>query len=123
MATTHIDPASEDLGPERERPFGPIAAVFLAAGIGSLVLGILTTLAEASEDLKSALEWSESVGPLMGKTLLSAAAFLVSWAILHVAFRDKEIEPRKVFVWTGVLVAAGILLTFPTFFQLFAPSD
>jgi hypothetical protein len=33
-----------------DKPFGPVAAVFLAAGIGALVLGILTTVAEASED-------------------------------------------------------------------------
>jgi len=34
----------------------------LAAGIGAVILGILTTLAEANEDVKSALEWSKSVG-------------------------------------------------------------
>lgn len=106
-----------------DKPFGPVAAVFLAAGIGSVVLGILTTLAEANEDIKSALEWSTSIGPLMGKTLLATAAFVVAWAVLAVAFRDRDPRPQTVFTWVGVLVAIGIVLTFPTFFQLFAPAE
>jgi Family of unknown function (DUF6069) len=109
--------------PGSDKPFGPVAAAFIAAGIGAVVLGILTTLAEASEDVASALEWSKSVGPLIGKTILSVVAFVVSWVILHVVLRDKELDPRKVFTWTAVLVAVGFLLTFPTFFQLFAPSE
>lgn len=105
------------------KPFGPVAAVFLAAGIGAVVLGILTTLAEASEDIKSALEWSTSVGPLMGKTILATGAFFASWLILAVALRGRDPNPRRVFVWAGVLVAVGLVLTFPTFFQAFAPSE
>lgn len=104
-----------------DRPFGPVAAAFLASGIGAVVLGILTTLAEASDGVASGLEWSKSVGNLMGKTILAVAAFAVSWVILHVVLRDKDLDPRKVFTWTAVLLAIGFLLTFPTFFQLFAP--
>jgi hypothetical protein len=108
---------------QADRPFGPVAAVFLAAGIGSLVLGILTTLAEASEGFASGLEWMKSVGPLSGKTILSVAAFALSWMILHIVLREKDLDPRKVFTWTAVLVAIGFVLTFPTFFQLFAPEE
>lgn len=106
-----------------DKPFGPVAAVFLAAGIGSVVLGVLTTLAEANESIKSWLEWSKSVGPLTGKTVLSAAVFFVAWPVLHVLMRDKDPEPRRVFVWVWILVGIGILLTFPTFFQAFAPEE
>ncbi len=122
---THMETGTEQIpGVEvADKPFGPVAAAFLAAGIGALVLGILTTLAEASEGVASALEWSSSVGPLMGKTILSVAAFAVSWVILHVGLRDKDPNPRAVFVWTAVLVAVGLVLTFPTFFQLFAPEE
>lgn len=116
-----------EMGPEAtptdDKPFGPVAAVFVAAGIGAVVLGIATTLAEASEDIKSALEWSKSVGPLMGKTIVSVIAFAVSWVILHTIWRDRNLDPRRVFAWTAVLVAVGVLLTFPTFFQLFAPEE
>jgi hypothetical protein len=106
-----------------DKPFGPVAAVFLAAGIGAVILGILTTLAEANEDVKSALEWSKSVGPLTGKTILSSAGFFVSWVILHVVLRRKDPRPKSVFVWTGILIAIGLVLTFPTLFQAFAPEE
>ncbi len=29
---------------------------------------------------------------------------------------------KAVFVWTAILVAMGLVLTFPTFFQAFAPA-
>ncbi|HEX9121776.1 MAG TPA: hypothetical protein VF984_00220 [Actinomycetota bacterium] len=116
-------PGSEPSSLGGDKPFGPVAAVFLAAGIGALVLGILTTLAEASDGIASALEWSKSVGPLMGKTILAAAAFVVAWAILQAVMRGKDPSPKMVFTWTAILLAAGFVLTFPTFFQLFAPAE
>jgi hypothetical protein len=106
-----------------DKPFGPVAAVFLAAGIGSLVLGILTTLAEANTSIKDALQWWDSVGPLSGKTILASAGFFISWAVLYAVLRAKDPSPRRVFLWTGILVAAGLVLTFPTFFQTFAPEE
>lgn len=106
-----------------DKPFGPVAAVFLSAGVGAVVLGILTTLSEASEGIKSALEWSKSVGSLSGKTIISSTVFFVMWGILHSTMKDKDLDPKKVFTWTAILVAIGIVLTFPTFFQLFAPEE
>jgi hypothetical protein len=109
--------------PAPDKPFGPVAAAFLAAGIGALVLGILTTLSEASDGVASALQWSDSVGPLSGKTILAVVAFLGSWLVLYALLKGRDLEPRKVFMWTGILVAVGLLLTFPTFFQAFAPNE
>jgi hypothetical protein len=108
---------------EADKPFGPVAAVFLAAGIGAVILGILTTLSEANESFASALEWSKSVGPLMGKTILSVAGFAISWLILYFVLRDKDPDPKRTFIWTGILIGVGLLLTFPTFFQVFAPEE
>lgn len=125
MATTDAGQSSmvEPFQTSVDKPFGPVAAVFLAAGIGSVVLGILTTLAEANESVKSWLEWSKSVGPLVGKTVLSAVAFFIAWPILHLLMRDKDPRPSRVFLWVWILVAIGLLLTFPTFFQAFAPEE
>ena len=106
-----------------DKPFGPVAAVFFAAGIGAVVLGVLTTLAEASASVKSALEWFSSVGSLSGKTILATGAFWLAWPILHAMLRDKDPEPRRLFIWVAVLVAVGLVLTFPTFFQVFAPEE
>jgi hypothetical protein len=113
-------PATADDLPDK--PFGPVAAVFVAAGFGSLVLGILTTWAEASESFAKKLDWHNPVGPLSGKTIVSAGSFLVAWAILTVLWRGKDPSPRTVYFVTGLMVVLGILGTFPTFFDLFAPS-
>lgn len=123
MEETHTMPEASGAGAAVEKPNGPVAAVFIAAGIGSLVLGTLTTLAEASEDLKSWLELSESVGSLSGKTIIATATFFVAWAILAALFRGRSMNVRTVFIWTALLVAIALVLTFPTFFELFAPAE
>jgi hypothetical protein len=61
-----------------DKPFGPVAAVFLAAGIGALVLGLLNVLATASASFAKALTYSTQVGPLSGKTVWAVIAFVVS---------------------------------------------
>ena len=122
MTQTTSGVEAERVGRLEDKPSGPVAAVFLAAGIGA-VLGVLTTLAESSEDVATALEWSKSVRPLTGKTILAAAGFLVSWVILYFVLRDRDPDPKWTFIWTGILVGVGLLLTFPTFFQAFAPEE
>jgi hypothetical protein len=104
------------------KPFGPFAAMLVAAGVGALVLGILTTLSEASEGFASALQWSDSVGPLIGKTLIAAAVFVVVAIVLWAVWRDKDPSPRGILTLSIVLFALGLLLTFPVFFQLFESS-
>ncbi len=103
------------------KPFGPVAAGFLSAGIAAVVLGILTTLTEANATIKSKLEFSSRVGSLSGKTIITVIVYFGVWAILGVAWRGKEVDPKKVFTWTAVLVGIALVLTFPLFFQLFAP--
>ena len=106
-------------GAAETKPNGPVAAVMLATGIGALVLGILTTLSEASTGVHDFLDFSERVGPLSGKTIIAVIAFLVSWGGLQIALRDRDLEWRPVLTATIVLIGIGLLLTFPPFFQLF----
>jgi magnesium-transporting ATPase (P-type) len=101
------------------KPNGPAVAVILATGIGTFVLGLLTTLGEASEGVGDFLKWSDRVGPLSGKTLLAVAAFLVSWGGLHMAFRDREMRWQPAIAALLVLFAVALVLVFPPFFQLF----
>jgi hypothetical protein len=102
-----------------ERPTGPVAAAVLAAGIGAVALGLLTTLSEASTGVHDFLVFDEDVGPLSGKTIIAVAAYLVCWAGLHVGWRRQNPTLRPILIATAVLVALGILGTFPTFFQAF----
>jgi hypothetical protein len=103
-----------------DRPEGPISAAILAGGVGSAALGVFTTLAEASEGFKDWLSFKDRVGPLSGKTILAVVVWLVSWAVLHVLLRRKEYETRRALTIALVLIALGVLGTFPTFFQAFA---
>jgi hypothetical protein len=117
----HLAPeTTEAVDAAAERPFGPAAAVLLATGIGAVVLGLLTTLNEASESINSFLRFSDAVGPLSGKTVFGSGAFLVSWAILHGLWREKAPPVRAVVIATAVLLALGLLGTFPPFFEAFA---
>jgi hypothetical protein len=115
--TSETSPAKE----EADKPFWPVAAAFLAAGFGVLVLGVLTTLAEASGTVADWLQFTDPVGPLSGKTIISVAAWLVAWALLAVALRGREIAPRTAYWITGIMIALGVVGTFPSFFERFAP--
>jgi hypothetical protein len=104
-----------------DKPTGPVAAAVLATGIGVFVLGVLTTLSEASTDIADFLQWSDDVGPLSGKTILSAVAFFASWGVLHLIWRREDRPLRPILIIAAVLVALGVIGTFPTFFEAFAP--
>jgi hypothetical protein len=118
------------------KPNGPVAAVFLASGIASLVIGIGVVLNEASTTIKDAigvdfnafLQFDKNfgigsgVGPLSGKVGLAVIAFVVSWVVLHFWLRGKEVNFRSYFIASLVLVALGFALTFPPIFLLFAPA-
>ncbi|MCU0856704.1 MAG: hypothetical protein MUF63_18115 [Rhodobacteraceae bacterium] len=110
------------------KPNGPVAAVFLAAGIGSLVMGIFVVLNEVSEDISNFLKFDANfglgsgVGPLSGKATLAILAFLGSWLILGLLLRGKEVKFGPVLTIALILVAGGFLLTFPPVFEIFAPA-
>ena len=109
------------------KPNGPVAASFLAAGIGSLVLGILVVLNELGGDISKFLAFDKNyglgsgVGALSGKSILAVLAFVISWVVLHFLWRGKEVNFGRVFAVALILVAAGFLLTFPPVFDIFAP--
>jgi hypothetical protein len=123
MAETHettplAGAAGHDFGDDR--PSGPAAAAMIAAGIGTLCLGLLTTLSEASTGFADFLQWNDRVGPLSGKTILSVIAYAAGWAVLYGLWREKEVPLRTAMRATLLLVALGLVGTFPKFFELFA---
>lgn len=111
------------------RPNGPVAAALLAAGVGSLVLGILVVLNEVSEEASAFLQFDRSfglgsgVGPLSGKVALAVVAYAVAWVVLHFALRRREVNFRVAFVVSLVLVGLGFALTFPPVFLAFAAPE
>jgi hypothetical protein len=52
-----------------------VAAAIVAAGVGALSLGILTTTAEASTGINDFLSFYDPVGPLSGETIGAVGTF------------------------------------------------
>lgn len=108
---------------ETTKPNGPVAAVFVAAGLGALVLGLTVILNEISTDLHSFLEFDKSfglgsgVGPLSGKAVLGTIAFFGSWLGLGLWARGREVNFGRWFAVALVLVFIGFALTFPPIFE------
>jgi hypothetical protein len=99
---------------------GLAAAALLAAGSGAFVLGLLTTLAEASTGIKDFLQFNDRVGPLSGKTIIAAIAYFGALLVFALPFRGRQLALRPVLVAAVILLVLGLVGTFPTFFQAFA---
>jgi hypothetical protein len=99
---------------------GPPAASLIAAGVGAVVLGLFVTLAEASTDVNDWLQWNDRVGPLSGKTILAAIAYFGSFLVLGLWWRGRSFALRTIVIVVCVLIALGLLFTFPPVFQAFA---
>jgi len=95
------------------------AAAMLAAGIGSLTLGLMTTLAENISVIGNLLNFYNPVGALTGKTLVAIAVWLISWGVLAGKWRGQSVNFGKIYKSTLILVALGVVGTFPPFFDLF----
>jgi hypothetical protein len=114
------------------KPNGPAAAAFLAAGIGAFVLGLTVTLHEAFPpaegqtafwDFSTNFGIGSGVGPLSGKVIIGALAYVISFVGLGLAWRGRHVNLRTVLIASGVLLALGFALTFPPIFEVFAPPE
>ncbi|OHD67856.1 MAG: hypothetical protein A2W19_01555 [Spirochaetes bacterium RBG_16_49_21] len=98
---------------------GPAAAAILAAGISCMALGLFTTLAQAIGPLKKALNLYDPAGPLSGKTTFAVVAWLAAWIIFGILWKNKQVGFARVFIASLVLIALGLIGTFPPFFEMF----
>jgi lysylphosphatidylglycerol synthetase-like protein (DUF2156 family) len=98
---------------------GAAAAAMVAGGIGTFVIGLMTTGAVISEGLKNALNLWNPAGPLSGKTTVGVLAWLVSWYLLNRAWHTEDRNLRQAFTITLVLIGLGLVLTFPPVFEAF----
>lgn len=106
-----------------ERPDGPGAAAMLAAAIGVFALGLVTVLAEASvgvHDWLESWEFGQGVGPLAGKTTVAVIIWIVSWIVLGIALRGRDVRLGTWILASAILMVLGVLGTFPPIFTSFA---
>jgi hypothetical protein len=106
-----------------EKPSGPAFAGVLAAGLAFAVLGVVTTLAEVFDGFGDWLAFSGRVGMLSGETIIAIAVYIVAWAGLGLFWRRSDPPLVPVAVVTALLVAVGLLGTFPPFFRLFGVEE
>ncbi len=121
MDTGHSD------GPSGERadgttpevlPNGPGAAAVLAAGIGSLALGVFAFAGDASRPIGRAFNvWNPS-GPLSGVTSAAILVWLVAWYLLARRWSTRDVNLTPVTIAALAMLAGGLLLTFPPFMDL-----
>jgi hypothetical protein len=90
---------------------GTSMASFLAAGVGASAMGAIVLLNDAG--LFAAPTLYAPAGGVSGRTTLATVVWLMSWGILHYRWKDREIAPARVYAVTLILVALGVLGTFP----------
>ncbi|MHB1168274.1 MAG: hypothetical protein ACYC28_03230 [Longimicrobiales bacterium] len=101
---------------QTERPNGGAMAAFVAAGFGSFAMGLFVLLHEAG--VYSAPSLHDGAGGLSGRSTFAVVAWLVAWALLHRAWRDRDISASRTLWVTLALTGIGILLTFPPFWSV-----
>jgi hypothetical protein len=95
---------------------GTAMAAFLSAGIGAFAMGAIVLLNEAG--LFAAPSLYAPAGGVTGRTTLAAIVWLIAWGVLHTRWKTRDIAPGRVYAVTLILVALGVLGTFPPFWGL-----
>ncbi|HUO02222.1 MAG TPA: hypothetical protein VMU31_05555 [Rhizomicrobium sp.] len=92
---------------------GKGAAAILALGIGALVLGIFTLSGDAIPSAARFFNVWNPTGPLSGVTGLTIIVWLIVWWLLARAWGTREVNLSRVNWAAGLMIVAGLLLTFP----------
>jgi hypothetical protein len=90
---------------------GGAMAAFLGAGFGAFATGLVVVLNEAG--IFAAPPLYAPAGGVTGRTTLATIVWLIAWGALHHSWKAREIAPEWVSVATLILVALGVLGTFP----------
>ncbi|HTO11520.1 MAG TPA: hypothetical protein VMQ51_08100 [Candidatus Binatia bacterium] len=107
------------------RPTGEAVAALLAAGIAMLTLAFVHQVTAASEAVGAWVHalgtlWmpgAQGIGPYSGEETLTLVAWLVSWAILHVLLRTRELPLSRWLVVFLLMVAVATTFIWPPVFQ------
>ena len=94
---------------------GPGAAAILAAGIGSLALGVFAFAGDASPSILHMFNFWAPTGPLSGVTLTAVVVWLGSWLALSRNWARKSVNLSSVNMASFAMLIGGLLLTFPPF--------
>ena len=90
---------------------GAALASFMGAGIGSFAMGVFASVNEAGIFVAPTLYGP--AGGVSGRTTFAVVVWLMAWALLHSRWKSRQIECRRVYTATVVLIGLGLLGTFP----------
>lgn len=100
-----------------DSPNGAALAAFLGAGFGAFAMGVFVILNEAG--VFPAPTLYGPAGGVSGRTTLAVVSWLVGWGLLHLLWRRRQLRPRPVYATTLVLIALGVIASFPPVWGLF----
>jgi hypothetical protein len=109
MDTTSLSMTSREVN-------GSAMAAFLGGGIGAFAMGTLVLLNEAG--IFAAPTLYAPAGGVSGRTTLATIVWLMAWAVLHNRWKGREIAPGRIGAATLILIAVGVLGTFPPVWAL-----
>ena len=100
-------------------PNGPGAAAILAAGIGCFAMGAVSVIADKLPALARLLNLYRPTGPLSGVSTVTIVVWVAAWAVLHYYWQRRNVELGRTNGIAFLLLACGVLLTFPPISDLF----
>ena len=100
-------------------PNGPGAAAVLAAGVGCFAIGAISVAADKMPSLAWTLIFYRPTGPLSGVSTVAIIAWFAAWGVLHYRWQSRNVNLERIVAIALVLLAAGVLLTFPPIGDLF----
>ena len=95
---------------------GSAMAAFLGGGIGAFAMGAAVLLNEAG--IFAAPTLYTPAGGVSGRTTLATIVWLIAWVVLHNRWKAREIAPGRIGAVTLILIALGVLGTFPPVWAL-----
>lgn len=96
---------------------GAVWAALLAASIGGFAMGFVVLLNEAG--IFAAPSLYGPSGGVSGRTTIAVVVWLVSWVVLHTRWKARHVEPGRIRTAMLVLLALGLVGTFPPVWSLF----
>ena len=94
-------------------PNGSAAAAILSCGIGIVAFAVTALAGDKSPAIKSGLIFYRPTGPLSGVAVIGVVCWILCWALLEWRWGNKSVSGKGVCTASLVLLALGLLLTFP----------
>jgi hypothetical protein len=110
---------------------GMAAAALISGGIGAVLMMVSHHISDTNKPFETFLHktigawipgavnsdpmWG-NIGSYAGKETVMLVGWLVSWAVLHLILKDRQVKPRTMFFWLiGLYTVATVMSWHPLF--------